>query len=789
MKRFFSFLAALSLSLLLNAQGFQQMNNPLDNNGMGMNNNTTNRNFNKHNNDTTKNKEIPKGLSVWTIDRRFGDVTPAKPDTMQHLFMNTIFNTGLYGQYNTIGNNYTPRINRIVIDRPLTDQFAFVQPYDHVTFQPDKYHFTNTLSPITNVIYDNCGDKLNGEDHIDAKFAVNANKRLGFGFDLNYSYARGYYANQSTSHFGALLYGSYDGDRYKMHTMFSTYHRKAAENGGLLNDEYVTKPEVFEDNFATNEMPTVLSQNWNRNNSIHLFLTHRYSVGFYRDVKMTEEEIKARKFAQQAKKDNEDQKEDDSDGNKNSNKNRRKDNKKEAPTGRPDGARIAGDEPAVKADAASDTTRIKVDSQEKMDSLLAVKAAEDSIAATMKKEYVPVTSFIHTLDFNNYDHIYQAYQTPERYYANTYYDSNVSNVYSGDSIYDQTKLTQVKNIFAIAMLEGFNKWMKAGLKIFAAHELRKYTMPDTVGIDGGGKTTIAGHWNENNVSIGGQITKTLGRAFHYNLTAETWLVGEDAGQLKIDFSTDLNFPLLGDTVTLAAKAHFYNLNPTFLHRHYHSKHLWWDNDNLSKETRTRIEGLFTYRKTNTRLRVAVEEIQNYTYLGMSYDKSNAGVTNMKASVLQEGGNINILTAQLMQDFKLGPLHWENVLTYQNCSNGNVLPVPTFNVFTNLYLKFKIAGELAVDFGADAIWFTKYYAPDYSPQLSQYAVQQNEKSRVELGGYPFVDVYANMHLKHTRFFIMYSHVNAGSGSRMQFLAPHYAQNNSILRFGLSWNFFN
>ena len=351
------------------------------------------------------------------------------------------------------------------------------------------------------------------------------------------------------------------------------------------------------------------------------------------------------------------------------------------------------------------------------------------------------------------------------------------------------KLTQVKNIFAIAMLEGFNKWMKAGLKIFAAHELRKYTMPDTVGIDGGGKTTIAGHWNENNVSIGGQITKTLGRAFHYNLTAETWLVGEDAGQLKIDFSTDLNFPLLGDTVTLAAKAYFYNLNPTFLHRHYHSKHLWWDNDNLSKETRTRIEGLFTYRKTNTRLRVAVEEIQTYTYLGMRNEKSNAGVTNMKASVLQEGGNINILTAQLMQDFKLGPLHWENVLTYQNCSNGNVLPVPTFNVFTNLYLKFKIAGELAVDFGADAIWFTKYYAPDYSPQLSQYAVQQNEKSRVELGGYPFVDVYANMHLKHTRFFIMYSHVNAGSGSRMQFLAPHYAQNNSILRFGLSWNFFN
>ena len=768
------------------AQGFDQINT----NGNGYlsdgDSQQQNRNFNKHNNDTTKNKEVPKGLRTWTIDRRFGDVMPAKPDTSMHLFMNTIFNTGVRGEYNTIGNNYTPRINRIVADRPLTDQFAFVQAYDHVTFQPDTYHFTNTLSPLTVVKYDNCGDKTNGEDHIDAKFAVNANKRLGVGFDLNYSYARGYFDSQSTSHFGALLYGSYDGDRYKMHTMFSTYHRKAAENGGLTNDEYITKPEIFDDQYATNEMPTVLTQNWNRNNSIHFFLTHRYSVGFYRNVKMTDEEIKAKKFAEQSKKDNDKANADKKDG-KNQRTSKRKEEK--APQGRPDGAAIVGEEP--KGDmAAADSTRIKVNNQAAMDSLLAAKAMEDSIAATMKKEYVPVTSFIHTLDFNNYDHIYQAYQSPKDYYANTYYDTNADNVYAGDSIFDQTKLTQVKNTFAIAMLEGFNKWVKAGLKVFATHELRKFTMPDLVSTgEEGQKAVVMGKWNENTVSVGGQLIKSLGNTFHYNLSAETWLVGEDAGQLKVDFSTDLNFRLWGDTLTLAAKAYFYNLHPTFLHRRYQSKHLWWDNDNLSKETRTRIEGLFTYRKTKTRLRVAVEEIQNYTYLGVSYNKTKTDLTNMTASVNQCGSNINLITAQLMQDFKLGPLHWDNVITYQNSSQKDVLPVPTLNLFTNLYLQFKIAKVLSIDLGADATFFTKYYAPDYSPQLSQYAVQQNAESRVELGGYPFVDIYANMHLRQTRFFLVYSHANAGSGNRMQFLAPHYAQNNTILRFGLSWNFFN
>ena len=64
-----------------------------------------NRNFNKNSNDTTKNKEIPKGHFAWTIDRRFGDVIPADKDTIHHLFMNTTFNTGMHGEFNTTGNN------------------------------------------------------------------------------------------------------------------------------------------------------------------------------------------------------------------------------------------------------------------------------------------------------------------------------------------------------------------------------------------------------------------------------------------------------------------------------------------------------------------------------------------------------------------------------------------------------------------------------------------------------------------------------------------------------------
>lgn len=746
------------------------------------------RNFNKHDNDTTKqNKEIPKGLRVWTIDRRFGDRTASTPDTLPHLFPNTLLNTGKYGEYNTTGNNYTARQNRIVIDRPLSGQFVFTEPYSWVMKQPDRLLFTNTLSPITNITYDNCGDKTNGEDHIDALFAVNAGKRLGFGFDLNYAYARGYYANQSTSHFGATLFGSYVGDRYQMHVMFSNYHQKASENGGITDDDYIRHPESFDDSFGENEIPTVLERNWNRNDNTHLFLTHRYNIGFYRLVPLTEEELKARQFAAASKKEHaDDPKDDEEDGlSARRPKPSGRSEANTAPTGRPDGATIAGDEPVQGKPLEADTTRISVESQAKMDSLVAAKARQDSIDATMKREYVPVTSIIHTLDLNRYNRIYQAYTTPDDYYANTHYNYTDGGTYGGDSIYDQTRHLSVKNTVAVALLEGFNKWAKAGLKLFATHEYRRFELPDITTADG--LSASLATWTEQSVSVGGQIVKSQGHTLHYNLAAETWLAGEDFGQLKVDFSTDLNFPLLGDTVTLAAKAYFYRLHPTFYQRHYHGKHLWWDNS-LSEETRTRIEGLFHYRKTKTSLRVAIEEIQNYTYLGSSYTQGTDGRTAFTAGYGQFGGNINLLTLQLKQDFRLGPLNWENIVTYQNSNQEEYLPVPALNVFTNLYLKFKIARVLATELGANATYFTKYYAPDYVPQLGQFAVQRNA-DRVEIGGYPYIDAYINMHLKHARFFVMFSHVNGGSGSKDYFLAPHYPQNGRIFRIGVSWNFFN
>lgn len=737
----------------------------------------------KHNADSLgTDKEIPKGIKVWTVDERFGDIRKAELDTVPHMFMNTIFGTGLRGEYNTLGNVGTPRINRVFIDRQDDGQFLFTQPYDYFVKPVSTFHFTNTLSPFTNLTYNTAGNRTNGEDHFTAKFGVNAGKRLGVGFNFDYIYGRGYYQNQSTSHFNYTMYGSYLGDRYQAHLLFSTNHQKVTENGGITDDNFVLHPESFDDDFATNEIPTVLENNWNRNDNQHVFLSHRYNVGFKRKVKMTEEEIKAKKFAMEAKRDSEERKRREEERRKAEDEGRdfNEDNVKEKKTyaGRPSDAKIAGNEPTA-TDSIGKGGRINVDSKEMVDSLAKVSAKAAADTMWMKDEYVPVTSFIHTMKLDNYKRIYQAYNTPADFYADNY----VAGPYAGDSIYDKTSHLRLQNTFAISMLEGFNKWAKAGVKAFVTSDLRRFVLPSS------DSNTATTSYNEHNLSVGGQLSKTEGKTLHYNVTAETWLLGEDLGQLKIDGAVDLNFPLFGDTVTLAAKGFFHRNNPTFYYRHYHSRHFWWDNTSLSKELHSRVEGLFSYRKTNTTLRVAFDEIQNYTYLAMGYniadDHSRKGNT---MEVRQKGGAITLLTLSLAQNFKLGPLNWENVITYQKSTDNDVLPVPDLNIYTNLYLRFKIAQVLKCDFGADGRYFTKYYAPDYSPALGQYAVQTGD-NRVQTGNYPLVNIYANFHLKHTRFFVMMSHVNAGSGNRQYFLTPHYPLNQRVFRFGLSWNFFN
>ena len=229
-----------------------------------------------------------------------------------------------------------------------------------------ELRFTNTLSPITNLNFYSCGDRTDGEDYLKALFAANVNKRLGFGMKFNYMYGRGYYASQSTALFDYTLWTSYLGERYQAHFAFSTDHMKNTENGGIQNDSHITHSENYSYQNPS-ELPTVLESNWNKNDALHFFLTHRYNVGFYRKVPMTEQEIEARKFAIASRKEAEEREK------LQKGEVDRKGHALSDVTGRPKDAKIEGDLPSDSAKVAV-SDRVSVDSEAMADSLLAAKS-------------------------------------------------------------------------------------------------------------------------------------------------------------------------------------------------------------------------------------------------------------------------------------------------------------------------------------------------------------------------------------------------------------------------------
>lgn len=700
---------------------------------------------NTHGNDSTETTNVPVEVHQWHVDERFGRVIKVDADTLTHSFQGVSLSEGTNGEYNHLGNMGSPRLSRIYFNRPENQQDLFIQPLDMFIRKPQDFFFTNTKSPFTNLSYLFAGDKVTGEDQFKSYFATNVNKKLGVGFLFDYMYGRGYYNSQSTSFFNGTVFASYLGDRYNMHLILTSYDLKRAENGGITNDKYITNPEDFSKKLSSSDIPTQMESTWNKDKLFSAFLTHNYGIGFYKDKIVDKSLLK------------------------------KGENKKNTPLGnkRPDFPN-KGEKPQKEIQSGSAINKIEAKND---------KDIKMNPNDTIIREFVPVTRFIHTLKFETNKHRYISNEVPSNYYEKTYY--------SNDSIYDKTKYMSVKNTFGIELCEGFNKWIQSGLVAYISHELRSFNMPDTIaGTNPLQQSSI--EYKENIIKIGGELSRYQGKAFHYRLLGETSLAGDAMGEFRLEGNANFNFKFLGDTLGLQARGSMTNLLPTFLYRHYHSQHLWWDNDNLSKEMRTRLEGIFTAKKLGTYLRIGVENVKNYTYLalnGNSYTSNGTTAWHHNVGVYQNTDNIQILSATLKQDLHVGVFHWDNEVTYQKSSNKDVLPLPNLSVYSNLYLKGTLVKNvLKAELGADVRYFSKYYAPDYSSAIGSFALQ-NSGNKMEIGNYPIVNAYVNVEWKHTRFYLMFYHVNSGSGNREYFLAPHYPINPRVLKLGISWNFYN
>ena len=750
----------------------QDYSNSSMNNRLG-NNYETNRNGKTDSTQVNTSKIDPKPYQ-WKVDEQFGDIIKVPMDTIFKNFHSYNLNEGHNGHYNHLGNIGSPRYNRLFFERPTMSPYPFLQCYSNIITLPGEFFFTNSRMPFTNLTYYKSGTQESGEERFKAYFSTNATKNLAVGFLLDYTYGRGYYVYDNTAHFNADLFASYTGDRYKMHLILNYCYLKTAENGGITDDRYITDPQAMAEGqrtYSSEEIPVKYGSEynaWNRNKMDHLFFTHRYIIGFKRVMRKNKDgsmTVISRdsvntsgllsKLGVVSKNDS---------VTKDTSKvmmHKGKDIKPIMPSGginkMPQNSQTVGPKGMPMHKPGNDSKPTNAPN---------IKSDKPKKDPNIIEEYVPVTSFIHTMDIqSNYRRYYHRNEV-DSIYKHTYIDTNSE---SRDSL----KYLSVKNVFAIQMMEGFNKWAKAGVTAFISHEYRKYILMDSIKTNG--VYSRKDKYNENLLYAGARLTKTQGSSLHFNAIGQFGLLGDAIGQFSVKGTADVNFKLLGDTISLIANGDISNSKPSMFMRHYHGNHYWWDNS-FNNIFETKFGGEFTAKRLGTKLKINVDNIKNYTYLG-------------PLSVpVQNSGNIQVLSAQITQDFHLGILHFDNEVTYQKSSNLNALPLPDLSLYHNLYIDYSWSTKLHLQLGGDVTYFSKYYALTYTPDLGMFNTQ-NETTGTKLGSFPIVNVYLNLHVKHTRWYVEFYNVMHGKSNSMEFYVPHYPINPFIFKVGLSMNLFD
>ena len=252
---------------------------------------------------------------------------------------------------------------------------------------------------------------------------------------------------------------------------------------------------------------------------------------------------------------------------------------------------------------------------------------------TTVRTYIPVSSFIYTLKYNSANHLFIDTSPTEtrEFFENTYLNPDFTR--------DRTTYWSLSNIVGVSLLEGFHKYAKFGLAAYLSHQVRRYNMtadtldrynpelgltPFPEGID------IPASKTEQLAYVGVQLTKQRGSILTYEATGEIGFLGAAAGDIKIDGAVKTRFPLLGDSMAIAAYGKFHNVAAPYLANNYLSNHFVWQND-FGKTRDLTFGGDLVYARSGTRLGVRVSNLQNHIYFDAS------------GMVRQHGGSVQVLS--------------------------------------------------------------------------------------------------------------------------------------------------
>lgn len=382
-----------------------------------------------------------------------------------------------------------------------------------------------------------------------------------------------------------------------------------------------------------------------------------------------------------------------------------------------------------------------------------------------------ISSFKRAYKINNLEDDYSDVVNNPPFYKNLYTDTLKTR--------DTSNYSSIKNIVQLKLSEEANPFLRFGLRVYLLNDVMFYKF-QTQPIAGSGSYSGGDFYPEYNnkherfvnTALGAQIFKNRGENFWWNASFQSYFQGQKAGDSRLAGNMNSRFRIGNDTAGVFASANIDLRSAGFYFEHYYSNHFVWDNS-FNQEKQVKIRGGIRIPTKRFELTGEVRLINDYLYW------------NQEAMPDQSTGVTKAIEVNLNQSFKLGILNSINRVWWQTTSNSDVLPLPTFSIYSSNFIDAVAFKVLRFQLGFDVTYHTDYYAYAYMPATGQFYVQNDQK----IGGYPFADAFINLHLKRVRLGFKFDHVNQGMSGYDYFIMPDYPAMPRSFKISVSWNFFD
>ena len=344
---------------------------------------------------------------------------------------------------------------------------------------------------------------------------------------------------------------------------------------------------------------------------------------------------------------------------------------------------------------------------------------------------------------------------------------------------DSTHVQHVGNEFIYSFfLRGKNKSViKNELKIDAGIR-HDFYIQQYAGFKNDRETYERSEMTYQNITLLGEGGYRFSDNVDLNLNVQQILQGENAGDFLYEARSKV---LLSKSIGhLELGAYIQNQSPAKLFNYYHGNHYKWGFLNFNN---TKIvNATFNYVNDKLSLRAGAKYFLTSNYLYFTGDDANAGTAIVPT---QAGADISLIRIEIAKKWRFGSFVLENFFAYQKTDQQSILRTPEFYTYNSFYLDRTLFKVLKTNVGIDVRYNTSYANYSYSPATAQYYVGANTVFKTT----PIVDVFAKANLKRTSLFLKYSYANQGLPLNGYYTVNRYVMQDSLLKFGVSWNFYD